>query len=193
MKIKYVILKNTVTNILIIKEYAELDKAIYSLVCEVKYDCQVFQQAFNSGAKTDDIISLFRKNFFYPPAIYASSIADALKEAFLSEDDKPISVEFNDMDLFVKTPAPEEITQKNDKDDIVEIDKALEDDDIVKIDKPLEDGIDIDKVKGDKTLEDGIDIDKVKGDKPLEDGIDIEIDTENAAVEIKSVTKSTDD
>jgi hypothetical protein len=76
MKQKYTIIKDDKNKQLIIREFAELDKEILSLLCEETYDQKLIRSAIKSGK--EDLIAALRTNNLYPPGIYADKIANAV-------------------------------------------------------------------------------------------------------------------
>ncbi len=65
MKQKYTIIKDQKNKQLIIREFAELDKAILSLLCEETYEQKMIVAAIKSGQ--ENLISALRTNNLYPP------------------------------------------------------------------------------------------------------------------------------
>ena len=122
MKQKYLISKEDDQNKLIIKEFAELDKEILSLLCEEEYDNKIIKSAILKGKEA--LISELRTNNMYPPGVYAEKIAQAVIDIFGSKDSQSIELSFNDVDLLIKEQAPSE--------DIDET-KSVVDDDVDKL------------------------------------------------------------
>ena len=129
MKQKYTIVKDDKNNQMIIREFAELDKEILSLLCEETYDSKVIRAAIRSGR--DKLISALRTNNLYPPGIYAIKIADAVKELYATKGQESVDLFFNDLELLAVESEPE--AQAVDKEEEVEeqaedVDELLEDD-----------------------------------------------------------------
>jgi hypothetical protein len=110
MKQKYLISKEDDQNKLIIKEFAELDKEILSLLCEEEYDNKIIKSAILKGKEA--LISELRTNNMYPPGVYAEKIAQAVIDIFGSKDSQSIELSFNDVDLLIKEQAPSEDTDE---------------------------------------------------------------------------------
>jgi len=108
MKQKYLISKEDDQKKLIIKEFAELDKEMLSLLCEEEYDNKIIKSAISEGKEA--LISELRTNNMYPPGIYAEKIAQAVIDIFDSKDSQSIELSFNDVDLLIKEQAPSEDT-----------------------------------------------------------------------------------
>jgi len=102
MKQKYVILKDGENDKLIIREYAELDKEIYSLLCEETYGNSNVKQAISGGKEV--LISALRTNNFYPPILQADKISDAVMAVYASGNTKPVEVYIDDIEHLAKEP-----------------------------------------------------------------------------------------
>jgi len=130
MKQKYAILKNDKKTGLIIREYAELDKGIFSLLCEETFEDETVKLAIAKDKAT--LIKTLRTQNLFPLGIYAEKIAEAVTKMYESGDDQPVELLFNDTDLLTKKekkPLP--------LDDIE--DKAVGIDDLLDEDLPEED------------------------------------------------------
>jgi hypothetical protein len=127
MKQKYTIIKDDKNKQLIIREFAELDKEILSLLCEETYEQKVILAAIKSGQ--DDLISALRTNNLYPPGIYANKIANAVKELYATKGKESEELFFDDLELLARSNEPEprkaEKPVENEDD---ELDDLLEDD-----------------------------------------------------------------
>jgi hypothetical protein len=125
MKQKYSILKDGGSNQLIIREYAELDKEILSLLCEETYENAAVKSAINAGKEA--VIATLRTNNLYPPGIYAEKIADAVINFYGSKGKESVDLFFDDIELLTRKskikPVVEEI-----EDDSTDLDELLEDD-----------------------------------------------------------------
>ena len=110
MKQKYLISKEDDQKKLIIKEFAELDKEMLSLLCEEEYDNKIIKSAISKGKEA--LISELRTNNMYPPSVYAEKIAQAVIDIFNSKDSQSIELSFNDVDLLIKEQAPSEDTDE---------------------------------------------------------------------------------
>jgi hypothetical protein len=125
MKQKYSILKDDKKNKLIIREYAELDKEILSLLCEEIYDNESIETAIAKGKET--LISTLRTKALFPISIYAEKIAEAVINMYEHENDQSVELFFNDRDIIAKervTPVVEVEVES----DPAEIDELLEGD-----------------------------------------------------------------
>ncbi len=125
MKQKYLISKESDQKKLVIKEFAELDKEMLSLLCEEEYDTKMIKSAISKGKEA--LISELRTNNMYPPSVYAEKIAQAVIDIFGSKGSQSVEIAFNDVDLIIQEQAlAEELDEtENTVDDI---DKLIDDD-----------------------------------------------------------------
>ena len=125
MKQKYSILKDDKKNKLIIREYAELDKEIFSLLCEEMYDNESIKSAIAKGKET--LISTLRTKALFPINIYADKIAEAVINMYELDNDQSVELFFNDLDILAKDRrAP--VVEVEVESDPSEIDELLEGD-----------------------------------------------------------------
>ena len=127
MKQKYTIIKDNTNKQLIIREFAELDKEILSLLCEETYDQKAILDAIKKGR--ENLISALRTKNLYPPGIYAEKIAAAVKEVFATRGKESEELFFDDLELLARANEPEtrsaeKPAEKQDED----MDDLLEDD-----------------------------------------------------------------
>jgi hypothetical protein len=125
MKQKYTILKDVKNHQLIIREYAQLDKGVLSLLCEESYTGEQIESAIKSGKAP--LISTLRTKNLYPPVIYADKIADAVMTLYGSADQESIDLMFDDVELLAQEPSSENSTltaEKNSSD----LEELLDDD-----------------------------------------------------------------
>ena len=127
MKQKYTIIKDSKNKQLIIREFAELDKEILSLLCEETYEQKVIIAAMKSGR--EELISALRTNNLYPPGIYAEKIADAVKDLYTTRGKESEDLFFDDLELLSHSnePKPRAAAEPVDEQE-EEIDEMLEDD-----------------------------------------------------------------
>ena len=125
MKQKYTIVRDDKNKQLIIREFAELDKEVLSLLCEETYDQKAIRAAIKSGK--EDLISALRTNNLYPPGIYAQKIADAVKELFATKGKESEDLFFDDLELLTKESAVEAIKEEKEEDS-EDLEEVLDDD-----------------------------------------------------------------
>ncbi len=137
MKQKYTVQKDADNKKLIIKEYAELDKEILSLLCEESYDDAWVKAAIQNG--TTALIKVLRTRNMYPPSAFVSKIAEAVVSLYDAGDEQSIEILFDDKELFEKETSVEEPktaidSDAEDIDDLLddEIDDVYEDKNLIK-------------------------------------------------------------
>jgi hypothetical protein len=127
MKQKYAILKNDEKTGIIIREFAELDKEIYSLLCEETFEDETVKSAITKGQ--DTLIKTLRTQNLFPLGIYAKEIAAAVIKMYESGDDQPVELFFNDTDLLTKTKEEKKPPPLDEvEDEAVGIDDLLDED-----------------------------------------------------------------
>jgi hypothetical protein len=102
MKHKYIIQKNGDAGAFSIKEYAELDKGIFSFVCEENYDPKLFQGMLNKGVKP--ILALLRTTNFFPPNQFAERIVRSLTALLESPDQDSMELLCDDAEFITRNP-----------------------------------------------------------------------------------------
>jgi hypothetical protein len=127
MKQKYTIIKDDKNKKLIIREFAELDKEILSLLCEEIYEQKMILAAIKKGK--EGLITALRTNNLYPPGIYANKIADAVKDLYATKDKESEELFFDDLELLARENKPEPQADEEPVDEPdEEMDDLLEDD-----------------------------------------------------------------
>lgn len=125
MKQKYIISKNDEKTGILIKEFAELDKEIFSFLCEETFEDQIVKSAIEKGQEA--LMQTLRTQNLYPVGIYAKEIAAAVTRMYESGDDQPVELLFDDVDLLTK--AEEKPLPLDDiEDEDVGIDDLLDED-----------------------------------------------------------------
>jgi len=125
MKQKYLILKNDEKTKLIIREFAELDKEIFSFLCEETFDDESVKSAIAIGQEA--LIATLRNNNLFPIGLYAKEIAAAVTKMYESGNDQSVELLFDDHDL-LKKEQEEPAVEDDIEDETVEIDELLEED-----------------------------------------------------------------
>jgi len=135
MKQKYAIFNDKESGTLSIKEYAELDKGLFSLIFEETYKNEAIQTAIAEGPNA--VISAIRTPNLYPIAEYAEKIADSIITLFETDSPvgAPVELVFSDIKLMKKvkkspeeSPVEREAEEEEDGEASVEIDDLLDDD-----------------------------------------------------------------
>jgi hypothetical protein len=126
MKQKYAIIRDEDQKKLIVREYAELDKEMMSLLCEETYDQQVMAAAVQEGRQA--VIDTIRTNNMYPPTIFAEPIAKAIEGLFGEDGNASAELFFDDKEFFVKETEVAAAEPEEEVEDEVDVDELLEDD-----------------------------------------------------------------
>ena len=106
---KYKIFRDDEKDLLVIEEFAVLDRVIgnidhqeihedqFSFVCRVKYDSQGIKAAIVKDRYA--IISSIRTDNLYPIGHYADALADSISKLYGSENGQTVELIFDDQDL----------------------------------------------------------------------------------------------
>ena len=138
MKQKYLILKNDEKTKLIIREFAELDKEMFTFLCEETFDDESVRSAIAIGE--DALIAKLRTKNLFPIGIYAKELAAAVIKMYESGNDQSVELIFDDHDL-MKKEQREPLVDDDIEDEVVEIDELLDED------PPLSDYDDKDEIE----------------------------------------------
>ncbi len=132
MKQKYAIIRDDDQNNLLVREYAELDKEMMSLLCEETYSQEQIKAAMQEGH--NGVIKAIRTNNMYPPTAFAFAIAEAICALLEEGGNQSAELFFDDKDLFLKVE--EEPVEEADEavDEDVEVDDLLEDEETIEDD-----------------------------------------------------------
>lgn len=125
MKQKYLILKNDEKTKLIIREFAELDKEMFTFLCEETFDDASVRSAIAIGK--DALIAKLRTKNLFPIGIYAKELASAVTKMYESGNDQSVELIFDDHDL-MKKEQREPLVDDDIEDEVVEIDELLDED-----------------------------------------------------------------
>lgn len=134
MKQKYMIVRDDEKNSLILREFAELDKDILSLLCEQVYERNEVQARMTES--DDALVALLRTKNLFPPTSYMEKIVSAVREVYGPDGPSSAEAVFDDTQLLATTVTviPDEMDaltsieeDSSDIDDLLE-EEALEDD-----------------------------------------------------------------
>ncbi|MGB2928790.1 MAG: hypothetical protein WBB70_07755 [Desulfobacterales bacterium] len=125
MKQKYLIMKSYEKDKLIVREFGDLDKHMFSLLCEETYDSKIIRSSIKEG-KTN-LISILRTQNLFPIGIVAEKIAEAVINMHTSENDQSVELFFDDFDLLTTKRKKPKIVDDL-EDEAFEFDDLLEDD-----------------------------------------------------------------
>ena len=126
MKHQYVILKNEAKNHLVIREFAELDKDLMTLVCEESYDFKTLKAGLSNGPES--LVSVLRTPNFFPAGIYAAKIAESVLSFMQSKTAEPIEIAFDDTEYLPKDRPKHEPEEELESETDEDIEDLMEDD-----------------------------------------------------------------
>lgn len=128
------IVRDDEKNSLILREFAELDKDILSLLCEQVYPQNEVQAKMAEGDAA--LVALLRTKNLFPPTSYMEKIVSAVREVYGTDGPSSAEAVFDDSQLLSATASamPDEMENldsieedSSDLDDLLE-EEALEDD-----------------------------------------------------------------
>jgi hypothetical protein len=100
MKQKFSMLKTEDGDNLIIKEFSEVDKGIFTISCEESYDSETIVQSIEKGKK--DLIAALRTRNIYPSTYFVEQIADAVMDLYKSSGNEPVEIILNEINALHK-------------------------------------------------------------------------------------------
>ena len=155
MKQKFLIQKSVADAQIVIRENAELDKELMSLLCEERFDVAVLETALEKGR--EGLIAALRTRNLYPPKAYAEKIADAVQALLNNADEDAIELFFDDLDLLDKERQALADAEKV-KDESEDIDELIEDE----FEEDFEEGQNIGKINTSIKIadDDSVDLDE---------------------------------
>lgn len=98
MKQKYEIVVNKDENKVVIREFAQLDKEIMSLLCQETFALDAVETALAAGSN-EQLFAALRSNNMYPPAIYVQNIADKVSAMLTENVAGPEEVVLDDLEF----------------------------------------------------------------------------------------------
>ncbi len=135
MKQKYAIIRDDDQKSVVIREYAELDKEMMSLLCEETYSQETMTAAVNAGRNA--VINAIRTNNMYPPSMFSEQIADAIIGLFADGGNLSAELFFDDKDFFLREAGVKEDSEEEENvEEDVDVDDLLDDD----LDEDFDDG-----------------------------------------------------
>jgi len=147
MKQRFSISGDTGGGQIVIKEYAELDKGVYSLLCEEAYAVQAIKAALAEGPA--QVITLLRTESFFPTGYFAEKLTASLDEFLQQEKSEPIKIEVDDAECIRSLSKDVSEDENGSIDDLLEVDgeEIIEEEQPVgKLDAPI-------KIAEDETAE----------------------------------------
>lgn len=145
MRQKYVLTKSGGKETLTISEYTELEKEIFSLICEESHSGATIRAAISAGMEA--LIQTFRTHNMYPRVVYAQKMAESIVHLYESDQDDRIELMFDDKEAFSHSAGDDIIARDalRIKPDVVDdlIDDEIDEDDL-DIEMDIEGGVDQD-------------------------------------------------
>lgn len=126
MKHKYVFSKDTATGELMIREYAELSKEIFSPVCEAVYDMKQFETALAQGPAT--LMAEMRTRNFYPPSSFSEKIVLGISNMISSGDQEMVEIYCDDAEFLAKSIDDQEAFEDIEDSEDETLDEFVEED-----------------------------------------------------------------
>jgi hypothetical protein len=124
MKQKYIISIDSAGKHILIKEFAEIDKEIYSLLCKETYATDAVAAAVKKGENS--LILLLRTKNLYPPITTAEKIAESVEDLLKSKSNETIEVFIDDVDSLSRKDSLIEMIEDIDEES-PELDEMLDD------------------------------------------------------------------
>lgn len=100
MKQKYIMARTDGGNTVTIKEYAEIDKDVFSLLCEESFDSKPLVKALDSGL--NQAAAAIRTRNFFPPYSTIEKIIEGIRALMETGLDETIEVFIDDSDILSK-------------------------------------------------------------------------------------------
>jgi len=101
MKHKYVFSKDNGTGELSIKEYAELNKDVFTPICETVYDVKQFEAALAQGHAA--LMAEMRTQNFYPPTSFSEKIVFGISDMISTGGQEMVEIFCDDADFLTKS------------------------------------------------------------------------------------------
>lgn len=138
MKQRFSISRNTGGEKIVIKEYAELDKGVYSLLCEESYAVEAVEAALAEGP--DPVITLLRTESFFPTSYFAEKLIATLDDYIQQGSTEAVKIEADDTEC-INSRSRQAAQEDNDGiDDLMGVDTGaiIEDEEPVgKLEAPI--------------------------------------------------------
>lgn len=126
MKHKYVFSKDTATGGLLIREYAELNKDVFSPVCEIIYEVKQFEKALALGPMA--LLTEMRTQNFFPPSSFSEKIVLGISDMMSSGDQEMIEILCDDAEFLTKSLDGHDIFDEIDDDEEETLDDFIDED-----------------------------------------------------------------
>ena len=132
MKQRFSISGNTGGEKIVIKEYAELDKGTFSLLCEESYEVAAVEAALEKGR--NHVIALLRTESFFPTNDFAEKLTAGLMDFIKQGGSDLVTIDADDSECISSSSkdVPEEVNGS------VDVLLDVDGEDIIDDDEPVE-------------------------------------------------------
>ena len=123
MKQKYEIKKDPDKKTLIISEYLQLEKGVYSFVCKESYDIKSLKKVAKDKKL---LIATLRTNNIFPANYFADKLASAVKPYISNKKQDVLELFFDDLEIIPKEEKIESVKEEvieEIKDDVLFVDE----------------------------------------------------------------------
>ncbi len=134
MKHRYEVIKDD--TVLTVREHGELDKEMFTLLCEEKYELPRIFGALDKGL--DAVIGALRTRNFYPTRYAVEKLAIAAAEVCRAKDSNRLEFILDDTEIFSDIQDPTDVLEEFDEANDAEgddLEELLADDDKLKTTK----------------------------------------------------------
>ncbi len=138
MKQKFSISRNTGGEKIVIKEYAELDKGVYSLLCEESYAEKSVAAALAKGS--EQVITLLRIESFFPTSFFSEKLIAVLDDYLQQGSSEAVEIDADDTECINSISRQAPVEEAGGIDDLLGVDvEAIDADDeaVGKLDAPI--------------------------------------------------------
>lgn len=132
MKQRFSISSNTGGEKIVIKEYAELEKGEFSLLCEESYEVEAVEAALEKGPH--HVIALLRTESFFPTNYFAEKLTASLLDFIRLGGSEPVKIDVDDSEC-ISSSSKDVPEEDNGGDDVL---LEVDGEDIIDDDQPVE-------------------------------------------------------
>ena len=100
MKHKFVLSKENENATLLIREFAELNKDTFVLVCEASYDAEQIREAMARGREA--VLAKVRTPNFYPPITFTERVVSGVLDLMGAEEKRMVELFCEDAEFLTK-------------------------------------------------------------------------------------------
>jgi hypothetical protein len=126
MKHKYVFSKDTAAGELLIKEYAELSKDIFTPICETVYEVKQFETALAQGPAA--LMAEMRTRNFYPPSSFSEKIVLGISDMIPTGGQEMVEIFCDDSEFLTKSLDGQEAFEDIDDGEDETLDEFIDED-----------------------------------------------------------------